>query len=112
MLRSKARDRIEYLRRPDLGQMLAEESARTLRAEAAAHQYDIALVIADGLSARAIQQNVLPFFELLFPPLKESGYVLAPVSLVKEGRVAVADEIGSILGAFNWSLSVSEKDPA
>lgn len=109
VLRSKARDRVEYLRRPDLGRMLAEESARTLRAEVAAREYDIALVIADGLSATAIQQNALPFFELLIPLLKESGYILTPVSLVKEGRVAVADEIGAILGAQLVVICIGER---
>ena len=99
VLNSRVRDRSGYLRRPDLGRRLSEASAAELKAAAGKEGCDIALVIADGLSATAIEENAVPFFELLLPALKEANYKLAPICLVKEGRVAVADEIGEILGA-------------
>lgn len=109
LLKSKVYDRFEYLRRPDLGRMLADESIEMLRTGADKHKYNIALVIADGLSATAIEQNVVPFFELLIPALKASAYTLAPVSLVQNGRVAVADQIGYHLGAQLVVMFIGER---
>ena len=109
LLKSQVRDGAEYLRRPDLGRKLAAESAKALRAEAKKREPDIALVIADGLSATAIEQNAVPFLEMLIPALNASSYTLAPVSLVEKGRVAVADEIGSILGARLAVMFIGER---
>ncbi|MEE5814167.1 ethanolamine ammonia-lyase light chain EutC, partial [Streptococcus pneumoniae] len=55
-LHSAASDRQTYLQRPDLGRRLDETSAATLDAEAG-DGCDLALVIADGLSALAVQRH-------------------------------------------------------
>src|ERR1700683_5257993 len=46
-LKTQAGDRASYLRRPDLGRALSQDSAALLTAG----EYDVAFVIADGLSA-------------------------------------------------------------
>ena len=57
-LQSAAPDRHTYLQRPDLGRKLSEDSAKILRDYATAHPggVDLAIVVADGLSALAVHR--------------------------------------------------------
>lgn len=107
---SAARDRGEYLRRPDLGRRLDEGSREALaelaRAGAAA---DVVFVVADGLSAPAVEHHAAPLLALLAPPLLASGWTLAPVVLVEQGRVAVGDDVGETLGAGMSVVLIGER---
>jgi ethanolamine ammonia-lyase small subunit len=96
-LRSRARGRAEYLRRPDLGRRLSEES----RARLVKGDWDAAIVAADGLSAKAIHRHAGPLLGELLPLLVE--WRVAPLCVVTGGRVAIGDEIGEALGlAIDW----------
>src|SRR5258708_24032664 len=59
MLKSAARDRASYLRRPDLGRCLSDESANRL----ARGDWDAVLIVADGLSAAAVHRHGAPLVE-------------------------------------------------
>ncbi|MCU0845811.1 MAG: ethanolamine ammonia-lyase subunit EutC [Spirochaetes bacterium] len=109
LLESRAQDRAEYLKRPDLGRRLSEESAALLASRAPGQVYDIAPVISEGLSAIAIERNLRPFLELLYPELRRAGLSAAPACLVRQGRVAVADEVGSLLGARIAVILIGER---
>lgn len=102
-LHSAAPSRADYLRRPDWGRKLSADSAKLLEQLPPSSGFDIALVVADGLSSHAVEKNIAEMFRLLIPALCEAGFSLAPLTVVEQGRVAVADEIASSLGA---SLSV------
>ncbi len=106
-VRSAARDRAEYLRRPDLGRRLASDARPTL--EACAGGRDVAIVAADGLSATAIAANLLPLLDRLMPGLLAAKLSVGPIVLVEQGRVAVGDEIGEIVGAKLVILLVGER---
>lgn len=93
ILHSNAADRAEYLQRPDKGRRLNEISARSL----APANTDVAVVLADGLSATAINQHSAPVLEYLFPMLQAQKISCAPVQLVQQGRVAIGDEIGELM---------------
>src|SRR5579871_2405042 len=67
-LHSAAADRTEYLQRPDLGRRLDESSHRALE-EHADGRADVAVVIADGLSALAVERHAAPLLERLVPRL-------------------------------------------
>lgn len=110
-LHSAAKDRDTYLQRPDLGRRLHADSAQILREHAAAQDGspDLAIVIADGLSALAVQRHSLPFLERLLEQVRAEGWSLAPVSLVEQGRVAVADEVGELLGAKMTVMLIGER---
>ncbi len=101
LLRSAAPDRTTYLRRPDLGRVLAEGT------ELAHGSYDAAIVIADGLSATAVHRHAVPLLEALLPRLE--GWALAPLSVVLQGRVAIGDEIGERLGAKQVVVLIGER---
>jgi ethanolamine ammonia-lyase small subunit len=84
------------LQRPDLGRRL-NDASRAILAEQPADEVDLALVIADGLSASAAQRHVPALLRELLPRL--SDWWLAPISIVEQGRVAIGDEIGAALRA-------------
>lgn len=95
-LNSQANTRSQYLQRPDLGRTLSQESRQMLTT----HQEtanDICFVITDGLSADAVNQHALPLLRILVPMLHQKSWKIAPICLVQQGRVAVADEIGVLL---------------
>ncbi|WP_124408282.1 ethanolamine ammonia-lyase subunit EutC [Pseudomonas sp. R4-39-08] len=111
LLHSAATDRHMYLQRPDLGRRLSDESAQTLRDYAAAHPdgVDLAIVVADGLSALAVHKHTAPFLARLEEQTHAEGWSLSPVILVEQGRVAVADEIGQLLGAKMAVILIGER---
>lgn len=108
-LHSAAGNRDTYLQRPDLGRRLSAESAAQLRESAGDKRPDLAIVIADGLSALAVQRHSLAFLDTLLPQIKEEGWTLAPVCVVEQGRVAVADEVGGLLGAKMTVILIGER---
>ncbi|RBL69141.1 ethanolamine ammonia-lyase subunit EutC [Pseudomonas sp. MWU13-2625] len=111
LLHSAATDRNSYLQRPDLGRKLSDASAQTLRDYAAAHPggVDLAIVVADGLSALAVHRHTLPFLGRLEEQMAADGWSVAPVMLVEQGRVAVGDEIGQLLGAKMLVMLIGER---
>lgn len=102
-LHSQANSREEYLKRPDLGRRLNNPSPLSNQS----NEYDIAIIIADGLSSKAIHDNVAPLLELLIPSLKD--FSLAPLTIVGQGRVAIGDEIGSLLKAKLTLILIGER---
>lgn len=111
LLHSAAVDRNSYLQRPDLGRKLSDESAQALREHAAAHPggVDLAIVVADGLSALAVHRHTLPFLNRLEEQMSADDWSMAPVVLVEQGRVAVGDEIGQLLGAKMLVMLIGER---
>ena len=114
-LHSAAADRQAYLQRPDLGRRLDDASRHRLEVrrrggtEGAERGYDAAFVIADGLSALAIHRNAMPFLDLMTAKLREKAWRLAPIVLVQQGRVAIGDEIGGLLGAGMVAVLIGER---
>ncbi len=106
-LHSAATDRATYLQRPDLGRRLDETSRTLLLERAESKSRDLALIVADGLSALAVERHVAPLFEELLPKL--AGWRLAPMCIVEQGRVAIGDEIGALLGAQIAVVLIGER---
>ena len=90
---SAARDRTEYLQRPDLGRRLSTAARGQLQPGGA----DLAVVLADGLSARAVHAHAVPLLRDLLPLLE--GWVVGPPVIARQARVALGDEVGERLGA-------------
>ena len=98
---SAARSRDEYLLRPDLGRRLAEPLPLPAGA------YDAAIVLADGLSARAVQDHAPAVLTALLPLL--AGWRIAPRVVVRQGRVAVGDAVAIALGAASVLILIGER---
>jgi ethanolamine ammonia-lyase small subunit len=98
---SAALDRAIYLRRPDLGRRLADPG------KLEHGDYDAVLILADGLSATAVHRHAGPVLDALLPLLE--GWKLAPIYVVEQGRVAISDEIGELLGAKMSVILIGER---
>ena len=111
LLHSAAIDRNCYLQRPDLGRKLSAGSAQALRDYASANPggVDLAIVVADGLSALAVHRHTLPFLARLEEQVGAENWSVAPIILVEQGRVAVADEVGELLGAKMTVILIGER---
>jgi ethanolamine ammonia-lyase small subunit len=107
VLHSQAGDRTTYLRRPDLGRQLAPASADALQAIAGA-PVDLAVVLADGLSAIALQRHGVPLLQALKQAL--GGRLrLAPPVIALQARVALGDPIGAALQARLVLVLIGER---
>ena len=104
---SAAPDRDTYLKRPDLGRRLDAPSRQALSAQP--RGFDIAFVVADGLSALAIGTHAMPFLQRMLPPLQAEGWSIAPLVIVEQGRVAIEDEVGELLGAQLVVILIGER---
>jgi len=93
------RDRRVYLRRPDLGRCLHADSSAALQEKLTEvlGDVDVVFVIADGLSALAVERHALPLLDALRTMLKPMRINTGPVCVVSQARVAIGDEIGSLL---------------
>ena len=98
---SRAGDRAAYLQQPDKGRRLAEGATLPETGP------DLALVIADGLSARAVQDHAAAMVAALVTALPDVR-LSAPV-IVTQGRVAVGDDVGARLGAAAVLVLVGER---
>jgi ethanolamine ammonia-lyase small subunit len=104
---SAAGDRRSYLMRPDLGRRLAAEGRAALAAHAG--EYDLAIVLADGLSARAVQTHAVPVLAAALPALQAEGWRIAPLAIVRQARVAVGDAVATALGAGAVAVLIGER---
>ena len=109
LLHSAAPDRASYLQRPDLGRKLDEPSRQRLQSFSKSHSrsFDLAIVIADGLSSLAVERNAIPLLTELLPTL--SNLNLAPISVVEQARVAIGDEIAHALNAALVIVLIGER---
>jgi len=104
---SAATSRRIYLMRPDLGRRLAESArARLLPLKG---DYDLVFVVADGLSARAVAAQALALLDAAFPAFRAAGWKIGPLVVVSQGRVAIGDEIGELLGAKLVAVLIGER---
>ena len=106
-LSSRVTDRQNYLLHPEAGRQLIDESKELLASIAGTS--DICIVVGDGLSPNAVDKYVLPFLEQLIPLLKKKGFNFSPICIVKQARIAIADEIGYILGAKSTIMLIGER---
>ncbi|MDE1515418.1 ethanolamine ammonia-lyase subunit EutC [Vibrio sp. dsl-7] len=113
-LHSQANDRLTYLQRPDLGRQLCQSSIEQLKthSDATVAPYDLAIVIADGLSSYAISHHAAPFIDALIMQLnldQQHEWNIAPLSIVHQGRVAVGDDVGEAINAREVLVLIGER---
>ena len=104
---SAAADRATYLRRPDQGRRLDDESRKLLERRRAG--FDAVFVIADGLSAQAVQLHAARLIETALRWLPPEDWKLGPLVVARQGRVAIGDEVGELLGAALSVVLIGER---
>ncbi len=100
---SQAMDRGTYLQRPDLGRRLAPDD----RAKMLPTGADLAIIIADGLSATAVAHHAVPLLTALLPHL--TLFRIAPIIAAHQARVALGDDIGEAVGAKLCLMLIGER---
>jgi ethanolamine ammonia-lyase small subunit len=100
-------DRKIFLMRPDLGRRLALSAEIVLMPHAG--DYDVVFVVSDGLSARAVQAHAGPVLAGVLPSLRSQGWRIAPIVIVRHGRVAVGDAIAGALHADCVVVLIGER---
>jgi ethanolamine ammonia-lyase small subunit len=118
-IHSAAPDRATYLRRPDLGRRLSDESREalgphrgrrqpgTVTEAEAKPEVDLVFVVADGLSAFAATKQAVPLLALIRPMLAD--WRIAPIVVARQARVALGDEIGERLNARFVAVLIGER---
>lgn len=106
-VKSAARDRAEYLRRPDLGRRL--DAASKARIESLRGTFDVVFIVADGLSAPAAHRQAVALLRETMERLDRSAWKIAPVVVIELGRVAASDEIGAALDAALAVMLIGER---
>jgi ethanolamine ammonia-lyase small subunit len=108
ILNTQAASRSEYLHYPDRGRRLQAKAVEQLT-EFNSTGYEVCLVLADGLSATAINNHAIPVLKLLLPLFESARLSVAPVCIVQEGRVAIGDECGQLLKAKLVAVLIGER---
>lgn len=99
-VRSQARDRREYLLRPDLGRKLAEGTVLPVALGA------LVFVVADGLCATGVAAQAPAVIAAARPLL---GLPIGPVVVALQARVALGDAIGEAMGAAAVAVLIGER---
>ncbi len=105
---SRARNRKDYLRRPDLGRTL-DPASQHLLASHNGGSCRLALVVADGLSPTAVKAHSIELIRSLIPRLAVERIEIGHAVVASGARVALGDEIGAILGARMVVVLIGER---
>ncbi|MFT6029908.1 MAG: ethanolamine ammonia-lyase small subunit [Oleiphilaceae bacterium] len=110
-LHSKAKNRDSYLQRPDLGRRLDLESLEKLKAWQVDQDspIDVCLVIADGLSTKAIEMQSGNMIKNTLQNLEHAGFSCPLICFVKQARVAIGDEVAECLNAKMVVVMIGER---
>ncbi|OUY09164.1 ethanolamine ammonia-lyase subunit EutC [Acinetobacter populi] len=106
---SQATDKALYLKRPDFGRVLSEQSAEMLTKLGQDVSYDVAIVIGDGLSARAIEENAPKLVTELVNLFREKHWSVAPIVIATGSRVALGDQVAERLHAKMLVMLIGER---
>ena len=107
-VQTTARSKEEYVKRPDKGRVFDIETLNYIK-EKCVYQPEVQIVVADGLSAYAIEKNALDVYNMLVDGLKYEGCTIGTPLYVHYGRVAVMDKISEALQAKVTVLLVGER---
>ena len=108
-LRSRCKDRHEYLLHPNLGRRLDEASKKRVEQAQRPETIDVQLVVGDGLSPNAIVENGAETLAALRRALSGAGLSTGLDSYVHLARIGVADELGVLSHARATVMMVGER---
>lgn len=107
-VQTQVRDRQEYLLRPDLGRRLSEE-ARRIIAERCVKNPQVQIVVGDGLSAAAINNNLPQIFPVITQGLKAAGISMGTPFFIQFARVGVINDVNEVIGADVVVILIGER---
>ncbi|MGF7033966.1 ethanolamine ammonia-lyase small subunit [Paenibacillus mucilaginosus] len=101
-------DKETYLKRPDWGRQLTAEAEAVIRKNCVP-QPQVQVVVSDGLSAKAVEDNLGDVLPSLLDSLEAYGLQAGTPFFVRGGRVGCMDEIGWILEPLTLVLLIGER---
>ena len=107
-VKTKCRDKDEYLTRPDLGRCFDEENAGIIRANLSQNPR-VQVVVGDGLSSAACQANAMDCLAAIRDGLKLKGIELGKTLFVRYCRVGAGDAVGDITDCELVCMLVGER---
>jgi ethanolamine ammonia-lyase small subunit len=107
-VQTRIEDRGQYLLRPDLGRLLSEE-AKAVIAEKCVKKPQVQIVVADGLSAAAINNNLPLIYPVIEQGLKSAGINVGTPFFIKFGRVGVINDVNDVIGADVVLILIGER---
>ena len=109
-VKSQAEDKQDYLKRPDLGRLLDQNSVEALKQHSQqSAKFDVCIVVGDGLSALAIEENAFKLIQSLQPEIKQENWMIAPIVIATGSRVALGDQVCEILNAKMLIMLIGER---
>lgn len=105
---SRVADRQEFLLRPDLGRLLSDESRQILQ-ERCVKSPDVQIVVADGLSAAAIDNNLRDIYPVIAEGLKAAGLSVGTPFFIENGRVGIMNDVNAVIKAKAVLLLIGER---
>lgn len=106
-LDTAATDRRTFIQFPDRGRTLSAPSCALLETLAREQPLDAVFVLADGLSAAAVERHAPALLHAVLARL--DGWRIGPLCIVRQGRVAIGDEIGAALDAALSVVLIGER---
>ncbi len=107
-LKTRCRDKDEYLTRPDLGRQLEEQSRERLRS-AVPNPPRVQLVVGDGLSSAAILANAADCLAAIQDGLRARGIAADKPLFIRYCRVGAGDAVGDAIGCELVCVLVGER---
>jgi ethanolamine ammonia-lyase small subunit len=107
-LATGARSKGEYLKRPDLGRKLSQESLTQVRATGLAN-LDLQILIGDGLSSLAVARQIPELLPRLIDEAQQAGWKIGPLFFVRYCRVGVLNDFGTSIDAKVFVLLIGER---
>jgi ethanolamine ammonia-lyase small subunit len=107
-VRSRAKDKAEFLIRPDLGRRL-DESARKKVNNHCSPKADFQIIIGDGLSAAAVAIQVPKLLPLLEQHAKQLSWSFGQPFFIRYCRVGILNDIGEWLDPKVVVLLIGER---
>ena len=106
LVQSEITNESDYLKNPNVGRLLNEMSLKKMK-DWPKKNTALSIIIADGLSAEAVNIHAIKLIEQLIPKLKFK--TISPIIIVKYGRVAISDEIGEMLNSSIALILIGER---
>jgi ethanolamine ammonia-lyase small subunit len=93
---TKVVDKEVYVRRPDFGRKLSDE-AKQLITQKCKKAPTVQIIVSDGLSSKAVEENLEDVYLSLNQSLQSLGLDSGTPFFIEKGRVAVMDDVGELL---------------
>ena len=107
-VQTQVKDKAEYLLRPDLGRLLTPE-AKMLIDQKCVKKPQVQIVVGDGLSAAAINNNLPQIFPVIKQGLEASGISMGTPFFIKFARVGVINDVNTVIGADVVVILIGER---